>query len=125
VYWDTNDAGQRIQLSSTSVFNAIDDVMNKRVTAKNSENFVERMARVRVPERDVVRSAHKLPSIQYLSNKLSGLEQMVVGNPIRSVLFLLSFCGMLAWGLIRLLKDDGMLEGPPAPGGNEKRRRVD
>jgi mevalonate pyrophosphate decarboxylase len=63
VYWDTNDAGQRIQLSSTSVFNAIDDVMNKRVTAKNSENFVERMARVRVPEHDAVRSAHKFLSI--------------------------------------------------------------
>jgi hypothetical protein len=64
---------------------------------------------------------------QYLSNKLKWLEVLVVGNPIRSVLLLLSFCGLLAWGLVRLLSDDGMIEGGGSlVGNNEKaRRRVD
>jgi len=46
IYYDTDQSGQSIKLTSTSIFSAIDGIATGSVRPKNSENMVQRMARV-------------------------------------------------------------------------------
>jgi mevalonate pyrophosphate decarboxylase len=48
IYWDTDEAGKPIQLSSASVFSAIEGALHNQIPYKNSQNIVERMAKVRL-----------------------------------------------------------------------------
>jgi len=58
VYYDTDQSGQPVRLTSTSIFSAIEGISNGRIKPKHSENVVERFAR-------------------YLNGKLSSLESLV------------------------------------------------
>lgn len=46
LYWDTDKDGQKITLSSNSIFSAIEGAESGAITAKPSENIMERIIRV-------------------------------------------------------------------------------
>ena len=47
-YYDTDQSAHSIQLTSTSIFSAIEGVSNGHIRPKHSENVLERFARVRM-----------------------------------------------------------------------------
>jgi protein disulfide-isomerase len=46
LYYDQTQSGQVIKLTSTSIFSVVDGALAGTLTAKHSENRIERMARV-------------------------------------------------------------------------------
>ena len=49
IYYDVDQRGQKIALSSTSIFSVINGAQAGTISYKNSENIVERFARVSPP----------------------------------------------------------------------------
>ncbi|GBE79006.1 hypothetical protein SCP_0202030 [Sparassis crispa] len=86
VYWDTDHFGEKIQLSSSSLFSAINGALSRTIKPKHSENFVERMAR-------------------YLNGRLMATEKYVSAHPWSTVCFVLLFVAVFAWALLRLFAD--------------------
>ncbi|KAI0951633.1 hypothetical protein AcV7_007680 [Taiwanofungus camphoratus] len=71
VYYDTDQFGEKIQLTPNSIFSAINGALNATISYKHSENIVERMAR-------------------YLNDKLTSTEVYVTSHPWRTLLFFVS-----------------------------------
>lgn len=46
IYYDHDQIGEDIQLTATSIFSTVTGVLNHTVSAKHSENIIERLARV-------------------------------------------------------------------------------
>lgn len=46
VYYDVDQFGDKIQLTTTSVFSAVQGAQASTIAYKNSQNVIERMARV-------------------------------------------------------------------------------
>ncbi|KAJ7885106.1 protein disulfide isomerase [Mycena olivaceomarginata] len=77
-YYDAEPGGAPIKLTSPSIFAALEGAAEGTVKPKNSENFVERMAR-------------------YLNGKVTAIEAYVVSNPFTSV-FLLMIVAVREYG---------------------------
>ncbi|KAH9920797.1 thioredoxin-like protein [Fomitopsis serialis] len=69
VYYDVDQYGAKIQLTTTSVFSAIQGAQAATIPYKHSENIVERMAR-------------------YLNGKLTSIESSVLLYPWRTMSFI-------------------------------------
>ncbi|KAJ6454695.1 protein disulfide isomerase [Mycena sanguinolenta] len=86
-YYDSEPSGVPIKLTSPSIFAALEGAANGTVPAKDSENFVERMAR-------------------YLNGKVTAIEVYVMANPLTSVFLLGSVVVLIFLALRRFLSDD-------------------
>ncbi|KAI8984891.1 thioredoxin-domain-containing protein [Trametes punicea] len=86
VYYDTDQFGDTIQLTSASLFSAINGAVKGTISYKHSENIVERLAR-------------------YLNQKLVSLETYVSANPWHTAFYALVVLTLLGLGLKRLLAD--------------------
>ncbi|KAJ7204685.1 hypothetical protein GGX14DRAFT_645879 [Mycena pura] len=85
-YYDTDQSGAPIKLTSASIFSALE---GGKITPKNSENFVERLAR-------------------YLNEKVTTIEAYVMNHPLFTV-FMLGLTVVVAYlGLRRCLGDNPM-----------------
>ncbi|KAG5645761.1 hypothetical protein DXG03_005298 [Asterophora parasitica] len=88
VYYDTDTTDSHIKLTSTtSLFAAVEAAAAGKLSYKNSENAIERLAR-------------------YLSNKLTSFETYVVTYPWRAAFLLVVFFVALFFGIKRLIADD-------------------
>ncbi|EDR04936.1 protein disulfide isomerase [Laccaria bicolor S238N-H82] len=87
-YYDVDRSGSPIKFSSsTSIFSAVEDAASGKLSYKNSENFVERLAR-------------------FLSDKMLGIQNYVIAYPLRAAFFLFVGLGVLFWVLHRLVSND-------------------
>ncbi|KAF7334231.1 Protein disulfide isomerase [Mycena sanguinolenta] len=86
-YYDSEPSGVPIKLTSMSIFAALEGAADGTVPAKNSENFVERMAR-------------------YLNGKVTAIEAYVMSNPLTSVFLLGSVVVLIFLALRRFLSND-------------------
>ncbi|KAI0655239.1 thioredoxin-domain-containing protein [Cubamyces menziesii] len=86
IYYETDQFGDSIKLTSASLFSTINGAAKGTIPYKHSENIVERLAR-------------------YLNNKLVALESYVSENPWHTALYALVALGLLGLGLRRLLAD--------------------
>ncbi|KAJ7669258.1 protein disulfide isomerase [Mycena polygramma] len=93
-YYDTEQTGAPIKLTSPSIFSALEGAANGTIKSKNSENFVERMAR-------------------YLNAKVTATEAYVMEHPLYAVCILALVLVVLYLGLRRFFADD-------AYGGHER-----
>ncbi|KAF9268413.1 hypothetical protein L218DRAFT_954776 [Marasmius fiardii PR-910] len=90
IYYNTDSTGSRIKLTSdSSVFSAIDGVINGQTKYKHSENFIERLAR-------------------YLNKKMTAIETYVVNNPMHTIFFLCGIIVVVILGIRKVLADDPM-----------------
>ncbi|KDQ65138.1 hypothetical protein JAAARDRAFT_43901 [Jaapia argillacea MUCL 33604] len=87
LYWDVDQSGQKIQLTSDSVFSAIDGIRTRKISGRHSENFVERLAR-------------------YLNDMLTGVEVYVIAHPWRTGGFALVALVLFILLMKRLFSDD-------------------
>ncbi|KAG7096483.1 hypothetical protein E1B28_003913 [Marasmius oreades] len=88
IYYNTDSSGSRIRLNSaTSVFSAIEGVVNGKTKYLHSENFIERLAR-------------------YLNKKMTAIEKYVVNNPMHAVLFVCGIIVIIIMAFRKLLADD-------------------
>lgn len=62
IYYDKDQDGQPIRVTSASIFATLDDVANGTLRAKHSENIVERLARVRLITLTIIVYLQKLIS---------------------------------------------------------------
>ncbi|KAJ2912426.1 hypothetical protein MD484_g7977, partial [Candolleomyces efflorescens] len=88
IYWKDDKQGDDLKLASTgTLFAALEDIATGKVSYKNSENIVERLAR-------------------YLNNKMTSLESYISTYPLRFVGWLV--CGILVIFFIihRLIGND-------------------
>ncbi|THV07435.1 thioredoxin-domain-containing protein [Dendrothele bispora CBS 962.96] len=105
-YYDTEVSGDRLKLSSDDIFYALQAVGDGKLSPKNSENFVERMAR-------------------YLNEKLVSFESYVVNNPFYT-LSIVAILGVLVFMVLRnLFKDDPSVDYYGGRMGNAKGDRLD
>ncbi|KAI0368478.1 thioredoxin-domain-containing protein [Pilatotrama ljubarskyi] len=86
LYYDTDQFGETIKLTSASLFSAINGAMKGTIPYKHSENSVERLAR-------------------YLNDKLVSLESYVSENPWHTAFYALVVLGVLGMLVRRLLTD--------------------
>ncbi|KAJ7154694.1 protein disulfide isomerase [Mycena filopes] len=86
-YYDSEQDGDRIKLTSQSLFSALEGAASGAIPPKESENFVERMAR-------------------YLNAKMSATEAYVWNHPLYSLCLLGTVFVGLYLGLRRCLADD-------------------
>ncbi|KAI0665366.1 thioredoxin-domain-containing protein [Trametes maxima] len=93
VYYDTDQFGERIQLTPASLFPAINGAAKGTIPYKHCENVVERLAR-------------------YLINKLVSVETYVSENPWYTASYAVVALGVLGLGLKHLIADrDDSREG--------------
>ncbi|PAV20606.1 thioredoxin-domain-containing [Pyrrhoderma noxium] len=90
LYYDTKGDGQGIGLDAKEITSTVNDILAGRLKYKNSENFVERTAR-------------------RINNLLVLVEEKVVENPFRSVVFILIIFLLTILGIKRLLKEDSSI----------------
>ncbi|ESK87822.1 thioredoxin domain-containing protein 5 [Moniliophthora roreri MCA 2997] len=89
-YANTDPEGSQLRLTdASSIFSALEGVVNGKVNWHNSENVVERTAR-------------------YLNAKLTSIETYVVNNPMHAVFFVMAVAAVVVMALRRLLADDPM-----------------
>jgi len=87
LYYDNDQSGAPIKLTSASIFSALEGAASGKIGPKNSENFVERLAR-------------------YLNQKVTAIEAYVMNHPLFTV-FMLGLALVVAYlGVRRCLGDD-------------------
>ncbi|KAJ7723401.1 protein disulfide isomerase [Mycena metata] len=86
-YYDSEPDGDRIKLTSPSIFSALEGAASGSIPHKESENFVERMAR-------------------YLNAKMGATEAYVVAHPLHAVFMLGLVVVVVYLGMRRCLSDD-------------------
>ncbi|OSD01995.1 thioredoxin-domain-containing protein [Trametes coccinea BRFM310] len=86
VYYETDQFGEPIRLTSASLFSAINGAAKGTIPYKHSENIVERLAR-------------------YLNQKLISLETFVANNPWHTAFYALIALGLFGLLIRRLLAD--------------------
>ncbi|KAJ6612649.1 thioredoxin-like protein [Mycena sp. CBHHK59/15] len=90
-YYDTDQSGTPIKLTSPSIFSAVEGAASGTIKSKDSENFVERMAR-------------------YLNAKMTAIESYVMEHPLYAVFMVGLVLAVVYLGLQRCLKDDSVGE---------------
>ncbi|KAJ6571983.1 protein disulfide isomerase [Mycena capillaripes] len=86
-YYDVDQSGAPIKLTSPSIFSALEGAANGSTKPKESENFVERMAR-------------------YLNAKMTATEEYVIEHRLFSVFILGLVLVLVYLGVRRFLSDD-------------------
>ncbi|KAJ7210203.1 thioredoxin-like protein [Mycena haematopus] len=86
-YYDAEPSGVPIKLTSRSLFPALEGAADGTVPPKNSENYVERMAR-------------------YLNAKVTAVEMYALANPLTSIFLVGLFVAVLFLGLRHFFWDD-------------------
>jgi len=105
VYYDMDRTGGSIKImSSSSLFSAVEDASSGKLRHKNSENFVERLAR-------------------QLNNKLTVLQNILVLHPVRSVFFAVGFIVVFLYVVYRLV--DGSNGGEARRDAKSRNARLD
>ncbi|KAI0719220.1 thioredoxin-domain-containing protein [Fomitopsis betulina] len=99
VFYDVDQFGDKIQLTTTSVFSALQGAQASTIAYKHSQNIVERMAR-------------------YLSGKLTSIEDFVLTYPWRTLSFFVFGILVIFFLLRRLFNSDH-------DGGRNGYRKVD
>jgi len=90
VYYDTDTSGSPMKLSSSQdIFSALDGVAQGRISSKNSENLIERVAR-------------------YLNAKLQSTESYVINHPKHIAFFLVVGLLLAVWAIRRAFAEDPM-----------------
>ncbi|KAF8185117.1 protein disulfide isomerase [Pholiota molesta] len=90
VYYDADRDGKPIQFTTTeSIFGAITDAAAGFSKYKNSESFVERIAR-------------------FLSSKMVALETFVTEKPLQAILIAISVIALVFYALSRAIRSDTM-----------------
>ncbi|KAJ8517439.1 hypothetical protein ONZ45_g5366 [Pleurotus djamor] len=87
IYYDQDELGQPIKLTSFSLFSAIHGVHTNSIPYKHSENLVERTAR-------------------YVSGKLLTVEHFVTTHPVYTIFLVVGFMVALFFWLRRFVADD-------------------
>ncbi|KAF9563365.1 protein disulfide isomerase [Agrocybe pediades] len=88
IYYDTDRSGNHIKFtSSVSLFSAVDDASAGKTKSKNSEGFIERVAR-------------------YLNNKMQTVEHFVANRPFQTLFIVIGFLAAVFWILTRLVNSD-------------------
>ncbi|KAL1727432.1 thioredoxin-like protein [Schizophyllum commune] len=102
IYYDDDGHGSSLHLSASSLLPAIEAAASGKLSPKNSENFLERMAR-------------------YVNAKITFAESYIVEHPGHLVFIVVAAVGMVGYVVKRVVLD--------APGDeygyNQKGRRVD
>jgi thioredoxin domain-containing protein 5 len=106
IYYDKDPSDSRIKLTSTSLFPTIEAAATGQISFKHSENFIERMARVRPFQTFVTIQPFLIVTKQYLNTKMTSIEQFVVTYPLRATFIVLLVVVLIIWGLKRLIADD-------------------
>ncbi|TFK56291.1 thioredoxin-domain-containing protein [Heliocybe sulcata] len=91
VYYDTDQGGQKMQLTADSVFSALDGIHKGVIRSKPSENPIERLAR-------------------YLNAKMVAVEYYVSHHPWRTLSFAVLFLVCFAIAAKRLFASDSVYE---------------
>ncbi|KAJ6595666.1 protein disulfide isomerase [Mycena vulgaris] len=86
-YYNTDQSSARIKLTSRSIFSALEGATSGAIAPKNSENFVERMAR-------------------FLNAKMTATEAFVMGHPLQAAALLGAVLVLAYLGMRRCLGDD-------------------
>jgi hypothetical protein len=108
-YYNTEQSDAPIKLTSPSIFSALEGATSGTIAPKNSENFVERMARVRLFFPPYFSSAHTTTP-QYLNAKMTATEAYVTEHPLYAVAMLGAALVMSYLALRRCLGDDSSHE---------------
>ncbi|KAF9076692.1 protein disulfide isomerase [Rhodocollybia butyracea] len=87
VYYDTDSAGSPIKLNSHSISATLDGIAQELLLPKNSENFIERVAR-------------------YLNNKLQSIESYIFNNPKYIALLFIVGLLVITFAIRKALTDD-------------------
>lgn len=103
VYWDTDQFGETISLTSASVFSAVNGAMKGTIPYKHSENAIERLARVCALL--LLGASWTEVWLQYLNDKLVSVETYVTTNPWHTALWGFVLLIALLLGIRRLLSD--------------------
>lgn len=107
VYYDKDPQGYKIQLETQQILKAVEGVLDGKISHKYSENFIERMARVRFLRPDTQLLSLKLCEIQQrLNRSLEGLEGAVVAHPYRTGFFFIGLLGAFIMFVKRFVADD-------------------
>ncbi|KAF7331691.1 Protein disulfide isomerase [Mycena kentingensis (nom. inval.)] len=86
-YYDSDQSGNLIKLTSPSIFSALEGAASGTVNAKNSENFIERLARS-------------------LNKNMVAIESYIVNHPFYAVGLLGVLLGFIYLALRRCVGDD-------------------
>lgn len=117
VYYDRDPANKRLKVSSSkSLFETVEAAAAGKLPYKHSENFVERVARVRLVFR--LRLSSSCLFLQYLNMKMMDLQVYVATYPWRAAFILCMIFVAIFFALKRLLADD-------VPGDYRKVDRLD
>ncbi|KII96123.1 hypothetical protein PLICRDRAFT_49017 [Plicaturopsis crispa FD-325 SS-3] len=87
VYYDLDERGHPLKLTSTSVFSALQGAAKGTIVPKHSENLVERLAR-------------------WANQKVLGIETYIVNHPFHLVFFLVGTIALIILGMRRAMADD-------------------
>jgi hypothetical protein len=105
LYWDRDKHGQKLRLTSSSIFSALDGIESGTIKAKHSENIVERMVRVRLLL-FAARPETLIGAYQVINGRLTVIEQYISNYPLRFASFL-AICLLFAFVAIKgAFKDD-------------------
>ena len=105
IYYDTNRDGQGIGLDAAEITLSVNSVLAGQIPHKNSENLIERIARVCTHHILLLESSF-LTHLQRLNSLLISIEEGIVANPLRSIALILIFLILIVLGIRRLLKED-------------------
>ncbi|KAL1747767.1 thioredoxin-like protein [Schizophyllum fasciatum] len=86
IYYDEDGHGAPLHLSATSLLPALEAAAAGKLTPKNSENFLERMAR-------------------YVNTKITSAEAYIVDHPWHLVFIIVAAVGMMGWVVKRVILD--------------------
>ncbi|KIM79468.1 hypothetical protein PILCRDRAFT_823363 [Piloderma croceum F 1598] len=103
-YFDRDQAGQTIKLTSLSVFATLDGINKGSIPSKSSENFAERISR-------------------YLNDKLRSLENFVINKPLYAVTLVAIVLVLFFLAMRRAMADDNFTD--PRENRHGKSRRLD
>jgi TRAP-type mannitol/chloroaromatic compound transport system permease large subunit len=89
------------------LFAALEDIVSGKVKYLNSENVVERLARVSSLILELVlANSYRLALLQYLNGKMTGLETYITEYPIRFVAWLVAGMLIIFFVIFKLVGND-------------------
>lgn len=107
MYYDVDQSGEKITLSHKSISRVVEGVLKGTVSYKHSENLIERVARV--CRLMLVLSTASNHGLQYLNDKLVGVEHFVSNHPWGISFAVISGIAVLVFFLRRIIAEEGVL----------------
>ncbi|KZT33157.1 thioredoxin-domain-containing protein [Sistotremastrum suecicum HHB10207 ss-3] len=87
LYYSTNKDGEPIEVSASAISFAVEEAVDGKLTARNSENFLERLARK-------------------LNNASSYIGDAFVAHPFRSSLIVVALFIFLIYAVVKIVSED-------------------